>query len=123
VRRGEETSRDGIDPATHREEKRAAAEVTFKVVGEEWLKGKGYASATLAKARWLFDQWLYPDLGDVPIAAIKPADLLPIIRRAEDDGANERAHRIRSRASQVFRFGSHRPEEYPSLRAGRLRSR
>jgi integrase len=95
---------NGIDPATHREETRAAAEVTFKVVGEEWLATKGYASATLAKARWLFDQWLYPDIGDRPIATIKPADLLSIIRRAEDDSANETAHRIRSRASQVFRY-------------------
>jgi hypothetical protein len=54
--------RDGIDPATHREEKRAAAEVTFKLVGEEWLKSKGYASARLAKAR-------------------RPRNLLPATRR------------------------------------------
>lgn len=35
---------------------------------------------------------------------MKPAELLSIIRRAEDDSANETAHRIRSRASQVFRY-------------------
>jgi integrase len=95
---------DGIDPATVKEEAKAAAAVTFKVVGEDWLAKQGYAAATLAKARWLFDQWLYPDIGGRPVNDVKPAELLSIIRRAEDDNANETAHRIRSRASQVFRY-------------------
>jgi integrase len=95
---------DGIDPSAHRQHAKAAAAVTFKEVGEEWLTKKSFAPTTLAKARWLFDTWLYPDLGSRPVNAVKPAELLAIIRRAEDDKANETAHRIRSRASQVFRY-------------------
>lgn len=95
---------DGKDPATVREQTKADAAVTFKQVGEAWLATKNYAAKTLEKARWLFDSWLYPDLGPRPINSIEPGDVLPIIRRAEADGSLETAHRIRSRASQVFRF-------------------
>jgi integrase len=95
---------DGIDPAAHRQLTKSAAAVTFKQVGEEWLTKKHFSLATLAKARWLFDTWLYPDLGSRPVNAVTPAELLAIVRRAEADGSHETAHRLRSRASQVFRY-------------------
>ena len=95
---------DGKNPSAERQRNKTEAGVTFKAVGEEWLAKQGYAPATLAKARWLFDTWLYPDIGEHAVSAVTPADLLAIIRRAEDDGANETAHRIRSRASQIFRY-------------------
>lgn len=95
---------DGIDPAAHRQHAKAAAAITFRDVGEEWLTKKHFSPATLGKARWLFDTWLFPDLGSRPVNAITPAELLTIVRRAERDGANETAHRLRSRASQVFRY-------------------
>lgn len=92
------------DPATVREQTRTDAAVTFKQVGEAWLATKSYAAKTLEKARWLFDSWLYPTLGAKPINSIESDDVLPIIRRAEAEGSLETAHRVRSRASQVFRF-------------------
>jgi integrase len=92
------------DPAHVREQERNAAAVTFQVVAEEWLTKKAYAAATLAKARWLFDDWLFPALGSRPIADIKPIDVLAVARKAEKDNSHETAHRIRSRASQVFRY-------------------
>lgn len=103
---------EGRDPATVKEEAKAAAAVTFKSVAEEWLTkrlrakvGSGAPSpATLAKARWLFDTWLYPDIGARPIKDVRAAELLVVIRKAEAEGSNETAHRIRSRASQVFRY-------------------
>ena len=53
---------EGIDPSAHRQHEAAAA-VTFKEGGEEWLTKKNFAPATLGKARWLFDTWLCPALG------------------------------------------------------------
>jgi integrase len=94
----------GKDPAAEKHLEKDAASVTFKVIGEEWLANQGFAAATLAKARWLFDQWLYPDIGSRPANAVTPAELLAIARRAEADNSHETAHRIRSRASQVFRY-------------------
>ena len=79
---------DGVDPATVKEEAKAAAAVTFKDVAEEWMKNKlrakvggGLPSATTtAKARWLFDTWLFPAIGSLPVAAVRPSDLLAIPR-------------------------------------------
>jgi hypothetical protein len=74
---------DGIDPAAHRQHAKAAAAVTFKEVGEGSLTKKHFSPATLAKARWLFDTWLFPDFGSRPLNAIKPTELLAVVRRAE----------------------------------------
>lgn len=100
------------DPAAVREQAKANAAVTFAQVGEGWLATKRYSAKTLEKARWLFDSWLYPAIGAQPVGAIDPADVLAIIRRAEADGSLETAHRIRSRASQVFRFAIAEPARW-----------
>jgi len=99
----------GKDPAVEKVQEKAASAVTFKTVGEDWLSKKHYSPASLAKARWLFDQWLYPSLGSRPINSIEPADVLAIVRSAEADGSLETAHRVRSRASQVFRYAIAEP--------------
>lgn len=103
---------EGKDPATVREQAKADAAVTFEQVGEGWLATKRYSTKTLEKARWLFDSWLYPAIGTHAVSTIDPADVLAIIRRAEADGSLETAHRIRSRASQVFRFAIAEPARW-----------
>jgi hypothetical protein len=103
---------DGKDPAAVREQAKTEAAVTFKDAGDGWLATKSYSAKTLEKARWLFDPWLYPTLGARPLNAIEPADVLPIIRRAKAEGSLETAHRVRSRASQVFRFALAEPARW-----------
>lgn len=60
--------------------------------------------ATLDKATWIFEQLLFPDLGDRPIRVITAPDLLAVLRKIEERGAVETAHRAKQRASQVFRY-------------------
>jgi integrase len=48
---------------------------------------------------------VFPWLGDRPIADITPKEILPVIRRIEDRGALETAHRSLRYCSQVFRYG------------------
>ncbi|MEJ0087941.1 MAG: integrase arm-type DNA-binding domain-containing protein [Pseudomonadota bacterium] len=95
---------DGKDPGAERATAKADRTVTFKDVGEEWLGKQAFSPATLGKARWLFDTWLYPAIGSRPVKDVTTRELLGIVRSAETSGANETAHRIRSRASQVFRY-------------------
>ena len=47
---------------------------------------------------------MFPWLGERPIGSIEPPAVLEALRRVEDRGAVETAHRIRSIVSQVFRF-------------------
>lgn len=58
---------DGVDPATVKEEAKAAAAVTFKVVGEDWLARQGYAAETLAKADGSLTS------GSIPTSAAAPS--------------------------------------------------
>lgn len=55
-------------------------------------------------ARRRLETWVYPKLGHLPIAAIKPAKVLEILREIENQGKHETAHRIRQRIGEIYRF-------------------
>ena len=48
---------------------------------------------------------LFPDLGNRPIAEIKSSEVLAVVRKMDDRGAHDLAHRMLQVASQVFRYG------------------
>ena len=101
---------DGIDPGHERKAVKAAGEDraanSFAVIAEEWLAKQAarMAPATLAKTRWTFDDLLFPWIGSRPIAEIDAPELLKLLRRIEERGAHETAHRTKQRAGQVFRY-------------------
>lgn len=100
----------GIDPSEAKKaEKRAAATnvVTFRNVADEWLakmRREQKADVTIRKAEWLLGM-LCADLGEHPVLAIEPPDLLAALRRIEARGHHETARRARSVASRVLRYG------------------
>lgn len=112
----------GIDPSAQRKLEgllaKAAAENTFRLVSEEWL-GKlareGRAAATLGKITWLLEL-AYPEIGERPVAAITPPELLTVLRKVEARGRYETARRLRSTCGQVFRYAisTGRAERDPS---------
>jgi integrase len=104
--------RQGIDPgAVVKAEKLAAAAAdanSFAAVADEWLKRKVVdehkAATTIRRARWLIAT-LKADIGGRPISEIEPPELLTVLRRVEAAGNLETVARLRSRASQIFRYG------------------
>ena len=100
----------GIDPSEQRRaDKRAAAAATdFGEVADEWFATKmereGKSERTLERARWL-TRVLKRDLGRRPIGEIEPPELLTALRRVEAQGHFETVARLRSLASQIFRYG------------------
>lgn len=78
---------------------------TFKAVATEWLamKADAVAAVTLNKARWMLEL-VYPKLGDMPLAAIQPPDVLEALRAIEATGKSETTHRTKARISEVFRY-------------------
>lgn len=48
---------------------------------------------------------LYPELGDLPITALKAPKVLEVLQKIEKRGAIETAHRMRQRAEAVFAYG------------------
>lgn len=102
---------DGLDPGVaKREEKQAQADAaanTFEAVATEWL-GKTAADRkpiTQAKVTILLTKDVIPFIGHLPIASIKPKDLLDmVLRKLEARGAIDTAHRVRQLCGQVFRY-------------------
>lgn len=98
---------EGKDPQNERqgaqEKERAKQESTFKAVSELYKSKQLLAPATIKRNERIF-QKLYREIGNMPIAEITPRDLAKAIERDENQGHIETAMRIRSKASQVFRF-------------------
>jgi len=76
---------------------------TFAAVAREWMQRQRVAEFTERKNQWLLD-YLLPDLGPRPITAIKPRELLDVLRKIESTNKLETAARVKIKAGQVFRF-------------------
>ncbi|HEV2679792.1 MAG TPA: integrase arm-type DNA-binding domain-containing protein [Rhodanobacter sp.] len=100
----------GIDPGELRKAVKAAGEEraanSFAVVAAEWLalQKPRMAAATLEKAQRTFDELVNPWIGSRPITAIDAPEVLKLLRRIEERGAHETAHRTKQRCGQVFRY-------------------
>lgn len=102
---------DGTDPGAQRKaDKLAAAESaasTFEAVALEW-HGKQSEVWTASHAELvlrILNRYLFPSIGARPIAELNAPEVLRALRPIEIRGALETAHRGRTIASQVFRFG------------------
>ena len=98
----------GVDPAL--EKKRRAQElidaVTFRAVADEYvvkLKREGRADATIAKIEWLLE-FALADFGATPIRTVDAPAVLKVVRRVENRGRYESAHRLREVIGSVFRY-------------------
>ena len=95
---------DNTDPSVVKQTEKTASAETFKAVALEWLAKQNLAAATIEKAKWTFEQLLFPELGDRPIRHITASELLAALRKLEARGKIETAHRTKQRASQIFRY-------------------
>jgi integrase len=111
----------GVDPGVARRAQKQAATAaaeTFEVIAREWHTRftptwtPGHAVTILSR----LERDLFPWIGTRPIVEIKAPELLAVLRRVENRGALESAHRIRTIAGQVFRYAvaTGRAERDPS---------
>jgi integrase len=96
----------GINPSAQRQSEKFSTANTFEAVGREWLslQEKKLAPATYAKAASTLETLVYPYIGSRPIAKLGATDVLKVLKRIEERGFHETAHRARQRCSQVFRY-------------------
>ncbi|MCG7870244.1 MAG: integrase arm-type DNA-binding domain-containing protein [Candidatus Thiodiazotropha taylori] len=98
---------NGVDPSLHRQiQKEATGSNSFESVAREWF--------TKNKATWTeshgsrilrrLEMDIFPWIGNRPIGEIKAPELLRALRRVENRGAVETAHRIQQNCGQVFRY-------------------
>jgi integrase len=100
----------GLDPSAERQalQREAEAETknTFRAVAEEWVSRKRdtWARGHLRTIEKRLANGVFPYIGNSSITSLTPTDLLLVLRRIEERGAVETAHRIRNIFGQVFRF-------------------
>ncbi len=100
-----------IDPGIAKKVARRATETalenTFEAVGREWFSKystrwvKTYSDKILGR----LENDIFPWLGKSPISEITAPQLLTILRRIENRGALETAHRSHQYCSKIFRYG------------------
>ncbi|WP_374488933.1 tyrosine-type recombinase/integrase [Zoogloea sp.] len=101
---------EGIDPGEHRKLTKAAradaVANSFESVALEWFarQSPGWAPAHADKIIQRLKNDVFPWLGGRPIADIKAPDVLATVRRVEERGALDTAHRALQNCGQVFRY-------------------
>lgn len=98
----------GIDPSQFRKEANEALldDDTFETVAREWF-GKqlpGWAPSHSSKIIRRLERDIFPWIGSTKIGSLSPLDILRVLRRIENRGALETAHRAKQNCSQVFRY-------------------
>lgn len=101
---------DSIDPAENRKaHKQARADLaanSFEIVAREWFAKfeptwtEGHSDKIIKR----LERDIFPKLGGRLIAEIKAPELLACIRKIEERGALETAHRALQNCGQVFRY-------------------
>ncbi len=99
----------GIDPSMTRKALRTEntdASETFTVIAKEWhTRFKDKWSPGHAQRLWrTLEKDALPWLGKRSITDIKAVDVLNVLRRVEDRGAIETAHRVLSIINQIMRY-------------------
>ena len=115
VRVGQDPSQARQDERRAVREQRAIEELkesglplpgTFEAVAREWYAKQepAWAPSHADKIIRRLERDVFPWLGDKAIAAIKPRELLQVLKRVEERGAIETTHRVQQNCSQVFRY-------------------
>lgn len=101
---------NGINPSEVRKATKAAqvesSANSFEVVAREWIgkqQNKWTTANTIVVTKQLENN-IFPWIGKRPIVDIKAPELLATLRRMEERGVLESAHRTRTICGQVFRY-------------------
>ena len=99
-----------IDPSEHRQALKATraqeASNSFEAVAREWFTkhapnwADGHSSRVISQLK----RDVFPWIGGKPVATVTASQLLSVVRRVEERGALETAHRVLQNCGQVFRY-------------------
>lgn len=101
-----------IDPGQEKKERaRAHAEAssnTFEKLARDWHANKlpTWSAATARDTIRRLEIDIFPEIGSMPIGAIKHQHMIAALRKIESRGAHEIAHRIKATCARVFTYAS-----------------
>ncbi|QDK17368.1 DUF4102 domain-containing protein [Leclercia adecarboxylata] len=98
----------GISPVDERREEKEASKVinSFEGVCLEWqaTRKATWSEVYADDTKRLFERNVFPVLGKRPIGDIEPLELLELLRKIENRGANELATKVRRRCGEVYAY-------------------
>jgi len=100
----------GTDPSEQRKAAKAQraglTANTFEVIGREWYAkvAAGMAESTKTDLLRRLETYIFPEIGDKPIANLVAADLLRVIKLIEKRGALDVARRAHNIMGRIFRY-------------------
>jgi len=99
----------GIDPGAVKKAQKAAdteETETFEVIAREWHDkfSPSWASGHADKIIRRLELYIFPWVGNKAIRSITAPDLLACLRRLEEKGTLDTAHRAKQNCGQVFRY-------------------
>lgn len=103
--------KQGMDPANEKKRERLERKVraanTFEDVAREYITSKAvrFDAEHLKYSIRRLEQNVFGDIGNRPIAEIEAPELLAVLRKIENRGANEMKTRVKGLCGQVFRYG------------------
>ncbi|MCG8006846.1 MAG: tyrosine-type recombinase/integrase [Candidatus Thiodiazotropha lotti] len=99
---------DGIDPGEIRKATKASQSDAdgFEAVAREWWGQREPTWSKTHSSRIIqrLEKDVFPWVGNRPIGEISAPELLTVLRRIENRGALETAHRIHQSCGQIFRY-------------------
>ena len=101
---------NAVDPAEHRKAEKATdteqAANSFEVIAREWFAkySTNWVPSHANRIIRRLERDIFPWIGNKPVATVSPQQLLETIRRIEERGALETAHRALANCGQVFRY-------------------
>ena len=95
-----------VDPSAKRQAAKRAHKNTFEAVAREWLNKteQEISKGTVDLLRRRLELYIFPTIGNRPIATITAPDLLAPLRRIENCKRFETARRTRSACGRIFRY-------------------
>jgi integrase len=108
----------GIDPTDAKrkakEAQQAAAANTFEAVAESYYKREGKKLRSLIWQRRLLERLVYPEIGRLPIGAIKRKAIIALLDKVEDGSGATMAHSTLAVIRRIMAWNATRDEDYSS---------
>lgn len=101
---------DGVDPSENRKAQKAAiaesAANSFETIGREWFAkfGPGWVPGHGDKIIRRLARDIFPWIGARPVSELNAPELLKVLRRIEERGSIETAHRALQNCGQILRY-------------------
>lgn len=97
---------EGIDPSDDRKAEQGKSKTLFEPVAREWHEAtrQRWSKDHAVKVLKRLELHVFPFLGEREVSDIRPAEIVDLIRRISDQGADDVASRVLQQCNNIFAY-------------------